>query len=52
MLIMKSMLRSKLIWIAVDNNYLDLPLLTSIQCQGGCWGIHRYMGRVILESMI
>ena len=29
---------------------LDLPSLTQIE--GNCWGIHRNMGYVILESMI
>ena len=36
-------------WIVFDN-YLDLPSLTQIQ--GNQDGIHRYMGYVILESMI
>ena len=38
--------------IVNDNDCLDLLSLTTIQCQGDCCGIHRYMGRVILESMI
>ena len=42
-----------LIWIVVDvNDCLDLPSLTSIQCEKDCGGIHDCMGRVILESMI
>ena len=52
---MKSMLELKLIWFVVVDNVndcLDLPSLTAIQCQGYCSDIHRYMGRVILESMI
>ena len=50
-LIMKSMLKLKVIWIVADvNDCLDLPSLTKIQ--GDCEGIHEYMGRVILESMI
>ena len=32
-----------------DNNCLDLPSLTEIN---GNEGIHKYMGHVILESMI
>ena len=34
-----------------DNDCLDLPSLIEIQ-GNDCWGIHRYMGHVILESMI
>ena len=34
----------------LDNNCLDLPSLTQIQ--GDQEYIHRYMGYVILESMI
>ena len=33
-----------------NNNCLDLPSLTQIQ--GNCESIHRFMGYVILESMI
>ena len=52
-LIMKSMLELKLIWIvADDNDCLDLPSLTTIQCQRYYSSIHYNMGRVILESMI
>ena len=53
MLIMKSMLKLKLIWIVVVDydDCLDLPSLTTIQCQGYCWSIHENIGRVILESM-
>ena len=53
-LIMKSMLKLKLIWIVVDNDddCLDLPSLTKIQCQRDCNYNHSFMGRVILESMI
>ena len=35
-----------------DTNCLDLPSLTEIQCQGDCRNIHKYIGHVILESMI
>ena len=47
---MKGMLKLKLIWIVVDD-CLDLPSLTTIQCQGYCWSVHEYIGRVILEGM-
>ena len=50
-LIMKSMLKLKLVWIVADN-CLDLPSLTTIQCPTCSSGIHEYMGRVVLESMI
>ena len=33
-----------------DNDCLDLPSLTEIKGDG--WCIYRYMGHVILESMI
>ena len=33
-----------------DNDCLDLPSLTKIQ--GNCENIHRFIGYVILESMI
>ena len=36
--------------LCCDDNCLDLPSLTQIQ--GNRWDIHRYMGYVILESMI
>ena len=36
--------------LCYDDNCLDLPSLTQIQGNGD--GIHRYMGYVILESMI
>ena len=36
--------------LCCDNDCLDLPSLTEIQGNRG--GIHRYMGYVILESMI
>ena len=36
--------------LCCDNNCLDLPSL--IQVQGNGWCIHRFMGYVILESMI
>ena len=56
---MKSMfrLKLKLDWIVVvddknDDDCLDLPSLTTIQCKGNCKHIHPNMGRVILESMI
>ena len=38
--------------LCFDNNCLDLPSLTEIQCQGNCYHIHRCMGHVILESML
>ena len=50
---MKGKLKLKLVWIVVvDDDCLDLPSLTKIQCQVYERGIHNYMGRVILESMI
>ena len=54
MLIMKSMLKLKVVWIVVvvDDDCLDLPSLTTVQCQRYYWDIHGCMGRVILESMI
>ena len=36
--------------LGCDNDCLDLPSLTQIQ--GNQHGIHKYMGFVILESMI
>ena len=36
--------------LCFDTNCLDLPSLTEIQGNG--WGIHEYIGHVILESMI
>ena len=36
--------------LCFDNDCLDLPSLTEIQGNG--WSIHKYMGYVILESMI
>ena len=48
---MKGMLKLKLIWIVVDDDCLDLPSLTAIQCQRNYGFIHDNMGRVILESM-
>ena len=36
--------------LCCDDDCLDLPSLTEIQGNGE--GIHRYMGYVILESMI
>ena len=35
-----------------DNDCLDLPSLAFIYCTSDCGYIHRYMGHVILESMI
>ena len=32
------------------DDYLDLPSLTNIQCEGHCWCIHSCIGNVILES--
>ena len=54
MLKLKLKLKLKLIWIVVvvDDDCLDLPLLTTIECLNNCTYIHYRMGRVILESMI
>ena len=38
--------------LCCDDDCLDLPSLTSIQYKGDGGGIHKYMGYVILESMI
>ena len=38
--------------LCFDNDCLDLPSLTQIQCSGYYSGYFQYMGSVILESMI
>ena len=38
--------------LCCDDDCLDLPSLTQIQCSGNCENIHQCMGYVILESMI
>ena len=38
--------------LCFNNNCLDLPSLTKIQCKENGCSIHEYMGHVILESMI
>ena len=38
--------------LCCDDDCLDLPSLTEIQCSKYCKGIHACIGHVILESMI
>ena len=38
--------------LCCDNDCLDLPSLTEIQCNGHCDYSHEYIGHVILESMV
>ena len=34
------------------SNWIDLPSLSTIRCQGYCRNIHQFIGHVVLESMI
>ena len=38
-------------YLNITNDWLDLPSLTCINCQGNCKGLHLLIGRVIIESI-
>ena len=50
---MKGILRFNEAWIVLncENDYLDLPSLTKIQCKGNCSFIHQNIGYIQLESV-